>query len=489
MAERGEPLSDRELDVLRRLAAGESNKAIADGLSISPYTVKTHLRNIYTKLDVSTRTEAMTVALQQGVLSVETVEWRAAAEVEETNGDGRPASAPAETGEATTADIGGSAAETAGITPADATPDIAEAKSDIVEATSVVSHRWRVLSIALLALFGLAAGIFLFIQWRDNVLRAAAPAIPAELFTEQPLGETRWAASRPMPVALAGRATAAVGLDIYILGGEAAEGVTNRVDVFNTADRTWRRATSKPTAVHSATAAELFGELYVPGGILSDGRPTDIVEAYSPSQNAWRRVAPLPQPLAGALAVADGGFLYVLGGRNESGVQPTAYVYDPAADSWRPIAPLLEPRTDATGGALTGSLYVVGGSDGAVRQDSCFTYTPPADSWEECPAMLQARAEAGATVLLNKLYVIGGAQPGPSATDNGEIYEPNSRTWTILNSPPGVTAWSEPGVVHVETRIYAVGGRQGGTLSDAVLVYSPLAYQSFIPAAPSDSDE
>jgi DNA-binding CsgD family transcriptional regulator len=42
MAERGDPLSERELDVLHRLAAGESNKAIANGLSISPLTVKTH---------------------------------------------------------------------------------------------------------------------------------------------------------------------------------------------------------------------------------------------------------------------------------------------------------------------------------------------------------------------------------------------------------------------------------------------------------------
>ena len=47
-------------------------------------------------------------------------------------------------------------------------------------------------------------------------------------------------------------------------------------------------------------------------------------------------------------------------------------------------------------------------------------------------------------------------------------------------------AWGAPGVTHVETRIYAVGGRQDGTLSDATLVYSPFTYQTYIPAAPSE---
>ena len=59
-------------------------------------------------------------------------------------------------------------------------------------------------------------------------------------------------------------------------------------------DRTWRRAATRPRLVMVLRRPIWFGEIYVPGGLLADGRPTTIVEAYSPSQDAWRRVAPLP---------------------------------------------------------------------------------------------------------------------------------------------------------------------------------------------------
>src|SRR5688572_25566844 len=70
MAELGETLSERELDVLKCVVRGRSNQEIALDLSISPNTVKVHLRNIFTKLGVASRTEATTVGLQQGLLSV-----------------------------------------------------------------------------------------------------------------------------------------------------------------------------------------------------------------------------------------------------------------------------------------------------------------------------------------------------------------------------------------------------------------------------------
>jgi DNA-binding NarL/FixJ family response regulator len=63
-------LSDRELEVLRRVAKGKSNKEIASEMHISQATVKTHLIHIYRKLEVNDRTAAVTVALERGIIAI-----------------------------------------------------------------------------------------------------------------------------------------------------------------------------------------------------------------------------------------------------------------------------------------------------------------------------------------------------------------------------------------------------------------------------------
>jgi DNA-binding CsgD family transcriptional regulator/signal transduction histidine kinase len=59
-------LTSRELEVLRLLAEGLSNKAIAGALGVSPRTINFHLDNLYAKLGVASRTEAAVYALRQG---------------------------------------------------------------------------------------------------------------------------------------------------------------------------------------------------------------------------------------------------------------------------------------------------------------------------------------------------------------------------------------------------------------------------------------
>jgi two-component system, NarL family, response regulator len=64
----GETLSERELEVLRLMAKGRSNKEIASALFISEGTVKSHGKSIFAKLNVASRTEAVTEATRRGFL-------------------------------------------------------------------------------------------------------------------------------------------------------------------------------------------------------------------------------------------------------------------------------------------------------------------------------------------------------------------------------------------------------------------------------------
>jgi DNA-binding NarL/FixJ family response regulator len=63
-------LSSREIDVLRLIAAGNSNKLIADQLSIGEATVKSHVANILSKLGANDRVHAVTIGLKRGMIEL-----------------------------------------------------------------------------------------------------------------------------------------------------------------------------------------------------------------------------------------------------------------------------------------------------------------------------------------------------------------------------------------------------------------------------------
>lgn len=61
-------LSDREVEVLRRVATGHSNKIIASQLNVSEATVKGHMKSILSKLGANDRTHAVTIAMKRGFI-------------------------------------------------------------------------------------------------------------------------------------------------------------------------------------------------------------------------------------------------------------------------------------------------------------------------------------------------------------------------------------------------------------------------------------
>jgi DNA-binding NarL/FixJ family response regulator len=63
-------LSPREMEVLKRVASGSSNRRVADQLALSEDTVKAHMKNIMSKLSANDRTHAVTIALKRGIIDV-----------------------------------------------------------------------------------------------------------------------------------------------------------------------------------------------------------------------------------------------------------------------------------------------------------------------------------------------------------------------------------------------------------------------------------
>jgi N-acetylneuraminic acid mutarotase len=302
---------------------------------------------------------------------------------------------------------------------------------------------------------------------------------------DQSLGDSNWLRTTAMPSGRTGMALAAVGLELYAIGGEVEAGVINLVDVFETSTRQWHSAAPKPTAVAGASAAVLFGEVYVPGGLLSDARPTAVVEAYSPANDAWRPVAPLPFPLAGALALSDGNRLYVIGGWDGERFRDSTLAYDPASDAWSQLAPLATARAYPAGGVVNGGIMVAGGEAGDGPIAECEVYEPAADAWSACAPLSVARSRAGGAVVANVLYVLGGETPGDAA--HGEFLQA-SGGWKEVSIPMvGEGAdLSAPGVTAVETRIYLMGGRQGGQIQDGNYAYLALDYRTFLPTVGGD---
>jgi DNA-binding CsgD family transcriptional regulator/N-acetylneuraminic acid mutarotase len=465
MAEQGEPLSPREQDVLESMAHGATNREIAESLIISPNTVKVHLRNIYSKLGVSTRTEAMRIALEQGLLAP-----IADSENGQTAEDANDQEIAADLSTAAASPSVTSAAELS------ASQTTAPSRARAATQSAFAWRKW--LAPAILTVMGIVALLYFGTQLLPS-LAGTSPAV--EPFPTVEIDASRWFTSRPLPQPRAGMTAAVVGLNLYAIAGEIDGEISDSVTVLDSATLSWREATNKPTAVVGASAAVLEGEIYVPGGQTEQGA-TNVVEIYSPANDAWRTTASLPQPVQGALTLSDGSFIYVIGGES-GGIRDEVMLYDPGMGSWRPLQALPTPRAHAAGGFLRGKLYVVGGENESGTLAVCEAFDVATGAWEECPPMLEARSRAGAVVLNNNLYVFG----GESENGQGESYNPTSGTWQVVNMPmlAGDTDWTRLAVSNVETRIFALGGVRGEGVTDEAYIYAPLV-RIYLPSAPSE---
>jgi DNA-binding CsgD family transcriptional regulator len=444
-------LSQRELEILRLLATGLSNKEIASQLFLSVNTVKVHLRNVFNKLGVQSRTEATLIAIQRGYVAV-------------------PA-APAN-GEAVLEH------EPSGLENQAEREPLPSAPAIEIEPPLSLRRRLILIGLALLAI-GLAViavprGSVQSSSQSQPFSDSASTGAAVALQT----GDSVWQQLVPMSLPRGRLAAAAIGSQIVAIGGETPNGITGLVEIWDTAKQTWRTGQSKPTPVANIGAVALDGQVIVPGGYTAAGTPTAVVEAYNVISDEWTSLTPLPAPrFAYAMATYDGK-IYVFGGWDGQGYTNSTFIYDPQTKRWSTGAALPIGRGFAGAATLNDAIYVVGGYADNHEFDRCDRYLPQADRWEKCPPMSVGRGGLSLVSIGGRLYAIGGGWTG-YLTFN-ERYDPSTQAWSVVPSP-FTGQWRGMGVAQVGNDIYALGGWNGQYLN-VVEKYSPFPFVIFFPA-------
>ena len=357
MAEKDEPLTERELEVVRLVATGITNKEIAGKLYLSPSTVKVHLANIFTKLDVHSRTELTMLAVRSG--------W-----VEGATETFTPDVAPLPLLQTTVQPVVAAVTERTVFVrvPLKVAPNPAPLPA---------LPLWRKIALGVCGLITLLGLTVPGLQARNNAGDAGDPELAPRTGELLPGENTRWAQRAPMRAARARANAVAAGGQVYVIGGDSNGGPSAEVAVFLPRSNTWRNAAAKPTAVRNAASASLNGLIYVSGGQRDANTSANVVEVFDPGSGEWRANAPaLPRALSGHIMAALNGRLYVFGGRALDGLNNQGYMFDPSAQSWTAVAGLPTPRSFAAAATSRGKLYVVGGFDNARESALCEVFDP-----------------------------------------------------------------------------------------------------------------
>lgn len=408
-------LSEREIEILKLVCTGASNQQIARDLFISVNTVKVHLRNIFGKLGVESRTEATLYAIRQGWVAVET-------------------------------------------------PPAAEAGEELLPSRERIAPWQRVVFV----LTAVLVALIVFMPPARTVSNGAGGPFSdrtvAAFDTPSGTVTSRWSGKAQMPTARARLAVVSFEGKVYAIGGDTDEGVSGVVEAYDPLTDMWSRLASKPQPVRNVGAAVLGGRIYVPGGYDAMDQAITAVEVYDPSTDAWSQVVPLPTALfAYALAVVQGK-MYVFGGSDGMRYFDTVWIYDPAQDAWMAGAPMNEPRGFCAAAVLHDRVYVLGGYDGEDESALCEVYDPTREGSGEEPwtlraSMHQARGGLAALAAEGYVYAIGGGWTQPLS--NNERYDAEQDKWITFDSPV-LGQWRTLGAASISTAdgsvIYAVGG-------------------------------
>jgi len=266
-----------------------------------------------------------------------------------------------------------------------------------------------------------------------------------------------------MPEPKKSMAYAAVDNKIYIIGGETPDGISDRVDIYDTVTGQWSEGARKPTPVSEACGAYLDGKIIVAGGKKPDGSVTNVVEAYDVAENTWEVLPEMPHPIAGAGCVGHSGKLYVIGGWDGQKVIQDILNMNKEENKWVKVRDLYSPRVYFGLSFLLDRLLIIGGWDGHEGLDTIDYYKLTDFSIEtskESNSLLEKRYKLASVSILDRVYVIGGRGEKKNINYSVEISLEKNDSIRIITNPNNLE-WESLGVCAVDKYIYGFGGQFG----------------------------
>ena len=419
-------LTEREEEILRLVATGTSNKDIARQLFISSNTVKVHIRNIFGKIGVTSRTEAAVYAIHAGLTKTENLPGL-------------------------------------GSTPQEF-PPLSQGFLGLK-----VKPLFLWVSLLVMVIF---VGVVTLLVLRNRTPKVAV-ASPA------PVAPQRWQELAPLPTARSGLAVAVFEDRIYAISGETTQGVTGVMEQYDVATNLWTTLPSKPLPVTDINAAVIGGQIYIPGGRLASGEVTPILKSYDPSKKQWERHASLPIALSGYALVAFEGKLYVFGGWDGNKYLSSAFIYDPDHDKWTALTPMPMALGFAGAAVAEDKIYVIGGYDGRHALAVNNVYTPHLEGintpWSQAEALPVGRYDIGIASIADSINIIG----GQDASKAFLAFLPQINQWQALTPPP-LEIGDGIRLAQMGEYLFVVGGQIKNTPSGFSLSYHAI-YSMQIP--------
>lgn len=469
-------LSDREREILSLVATGATNQQIAHQLSISPNTVKVHLRNIFNKIGVVSRTEAAVYATRIGLVNT-----------------------PGVVSSNTTFDVPGTTSLGIEVStdkdrrnqddkPSDNTQQIKELTDTVTTKPPITNINRKIWLIG-----GLLIITFMLMVLIVPIVRSfwviQEPSINANnnVNMNVPDLDQRWRELTAMPSGRSGFGLASYSYDgrqyLYAIGGETNSTVSDEVLRYEPGSNTWVSLSPKPTPVYQVQAVVVGNRIFVPGGLESSGTVSRQFEAYDPQRDRWVTLSPLPEPRSGyALATVEGK-LYLFGGWDGTKYRNEVWQYNPDQDLWSEQTPMLTARAYSGAVAIEGQIYIIGGENEDSKLSVNERYIAAQDGstmqpWTTQAPMPQPRSRMGIATAGGLIFVFNGTDNNMQAL----LYNSNLDSWQSLVTPLRPTL-RDLRAQAVGNRIYLIGGRYDETFASQAFEYQAL-YTVVLPIHP-----